>query len=118
MWVIKTDSVGDTLWTQTQGGGGNDVAWSIQQTADSGYIVIGNSMQPPNGVQLILYKTDANGDTLWTKAYGGAGFDAGYDIKQTPDGGYIIAGESASGGYVGAELWLLKTDAYGDTLWT
>ncbi len=57
-------------------------------------------------------------DTLWTRIYGGVEVDKGYSVQQTTDGGYIIVGETASFGAGGSDVWLLKTDENGDTLWT
>ena len=65
-----------------------------------------------------LIKTNAQGDTLWTRTYGGAVSDMGYSVQQTPDGGYIVAGYTDSFGAGGADVYLIKTNASGDTLWT
>jgi len=107
VYLIKTNSLGDTLWTKTYGGTGNDYGWYVQQTNDNGYIIAGNSL---NGI--ILIKTDINGDTLWTKTYGG---NEGYSVQQTNDNGFIITGYTWN---LGADIYLIKTDSTGDTLWT
>src|SRR5205814_685964 len=114
VYLIKTDAGGDTLWTKAFGGTGDEEGFSVVQSNDSGYIVCGytNSL----GVNLFdvyLIKTDIHGDTLWTKTYGGIDGDAGYSVKQTGDGGYFIAGNTASfdpSQYVGG-IYLMKTDA-------
>ena len=117
IYLIKTDSLGDTLWTRTYGGGMGDRAHSVQQTPDGGYVVAGST--GPFGVSNIwLLKTDANGDTVWTKTYGGASWDYSFSVQQTPDSGYIIVGTTSSFAVGDCDVWLLKTDAYGDTIWT
>jgi len=70
----------------------------------------------PGGWDAYLIKTDSVGDTLWTKAYGGTGFEAGYSVQQTVDGGYVMTGVSGSFGVGSAiNLYLVKTDALGNT---
>jgi len=119
MWLIKTDANGDTLWTKTFGGDGIDWGSSVQQTLDSGYIITGSTRSYGAGnLDVWLIKTDANGDTLWTKTYGGMETDYSFSVQQTNDEGYIITGYTASFGVGAADVWLIKTDANGDTLWT
>jgi hypothetical protein len=119
VYLIKTDSNGDTLWTKTYGGTGDDKGSSVQQTADSGYIITGmtNSLGDSE-YDVYLIKTDSNGDTLWTKTYGGTEHEYGLSVQQTTDDGYIIAGHTDSFGAGGDDVYLIKTDSNGDTLWT
>jgi len=120
VWLIKTDPDGDTLWTKTYGGPEWDEARSVQQTSDGGYIVTGWTCSFGAGeADVWLLKTDADGDTLWTRTYGDTGYDAGYSVQQTPDEGYIIVGFTASVGPGEIQhVYVIKTDADGDTLWT
>jgi len=118
VYLIKTNSVGDTLWTKTYGGAGSDYVYAVQQTTDEGYIVVGRTTSFGAGItDVYLIKTDANGDTLWTKTYGGTLFDEGWAVQQTTDGGYIVAGSTWLGAGVD-DVYLIKTDSIGDTLWT
>ena len=57
-------------------------------------------------------------DTLWTKTFGGSNTDGAFSVQQTADGGYIIVGYTESIGAGGSDIWLIKTDASGNTLWT
>ena len=119
MYLVKTDANGDTLWTRTYGESGNDDCYSIQQTTDSGYIMLGITdnfgLSSPDFYAL---KLDAAGDTLWTKTYGGNADDYGYGVRQTADGGYIFVGLTQSFGAGLRDAYLIRTDASGDTLWT
>ena len=119
LWLIKTDENGDTVWTKVYGGEGYDAGCSVQQTADLGYIIAGYTNSFGAGVfDVWLIKTDLSGDTLWTKVYGGAGYDWGYSVQQTSDDGYVICGSTDSFGAGYNSLWLIKTDENGDSLWT
>jgi len=117
VYLVKTNASGDTLWTRTYGGTGEDYGLSVQQTTDGGYIIAGTTNSFGSGEQVYLVKTNATGDTLWTKSYGRAGEDYGYSVQQTQDGGYIVAGETKSFGNA-RQVYLIKTNASGDTLWT
>jgi len=117
VYLIKTNASGDTLWTRNYGGSSFDRGWSVQQTSDGGYIVAGETWSFGNSDQVYLVKTNAGGDTLWTRAYGGAGYDEGYSVQQTQDTGYIVAGYTNSFGN-GDQVYLVKTNDSGDTLWT
>lgn len=118
VYLVKTDANGDTLWTKTFGEVSYDKGYSVEQTADSGYIVTGmtnNFVTGGEGVYLI--KTDKNGALLWSKVYGGNLGGAGHSVKQTTDGGYIIGGIKVNSGGI-HDAVLIKTDDAGDTLWT
>ena len=90
-----------------------------QQTDDSGYIIVGQyAMWGATGANIYIVKTNANGDTLWTKIYDTGTWEGAGDVIETPDGGYLIVGYTQIQGVGNADLWLLKTDNNGDTLWT
>jgi hypothetical protein len=119
VYLVKTDNIGDTIWTRTYGGSGQDHAYSIQHTSDGGYIVTGTTSSYGDGRGAIyLLRIDANGDTLWTRTYGGSEIDESYSVRQTSDGGYIIAGVTSSYGAGSWDNYLVRTDNNGDTLWT
>jgi hypothetical protein len=119
VYLVKTDAAGDTAWTRAYGGTSGDEGYSVQQTADGGYIVVGvtNSFGAGNA-DVYLLKTNAAGDTAWTRTYGGTSGDGGYSVQQTADSGYIIAGYTSSFGAGNHDVYLIKTDAAGDTVWT
>jgi len=118
VWLIKTNSNGDTLWTKTFGGYLSDFGRSVQQTSDGGYIVAGWTGTYDAAGDFYLIKTDSLGDTLWTRVYGGTDADRGYSVRQTADGGYIVTGYTLSYGPGGYDVWIIKTDSMGDTVWT
>ena len=119
VFLVKTNALGDTLWTRNYGGMGDDEGHSVQQTSDGGYIVAGYTGSFGAGYyDVYLIKTNASGDTLWTRTYGGTGYEYGYSVQQTSDGGYIVAGRTESFGNGLSDVYLIKTNASGDTLWT
>jgi len=119
VYLVKTDAGGDTLWTRTFGGDTEDVGNSVQQTSDGGYIITGFTESfGAGGTDVYLVKTDATGDTMWTRTYGGTGADYGQAGRQTADGGYIVTGSTRTYGSGFYDVYLVKTDAQGDTMWT
>jgi predicted secreted protein len=117
--LIKTDANGDTGsgkgWTKTFTVSGYDYADSVQQTSDGGYILAGATYSnDPANTDAYLIKTDADGNQVWDKIFGGSGDDAAFCVRQTPDNGYIMAGYTSSYGAGGYDVWIIKTDANGD----
>jgi hypothetical protein len=119
VFIVRTDSAGDSLWTETYGGSGDDCGESIQLTYDGGFIITGNRYSfITNSSDVYLIKTDANGESLWTKTYGGKNNDRGFAVVQTPDSGYVIAGRTESFGAGEYDVYLIRTNSIGDTMWT
>jgi hypothetical protein len=118
VYLVKTNASGDALWIRTYGGAGSDYGYSVQQTTDGGYIVAGYTESYGEGGDVYLIKTNASGDTLWTKTYGGDSSDYGNSVQQTSDRGYIIAGYTESYGAGYRDIYLIKTDSLGDTAYT
>ncbi|MDD5529195.1 MAG: T9SS type A sorting domain-containing protein [bacterium] len=119
IYLIKTDSSGDTVWTRTFGGSEDDRGYSVLQTSDGGFIVAGITFSYGAGVRdVYVIRVNFAGDTLWTKTYGGTNDDICYSINHTKDGGFIITGWTSSYGAGGYDVYLIKIDSVGDTLWT
>jgi hypothetical protein len=119
VYLVRTDANGETLFTRTFGGTNYDYAGAVQQTVDGGYIVTGYTYSYGAGsMDVYLIRTDAYGETLWTRTFGGTETDQGFAVQQTTDGGYIVAGYTYSLGAGGPDAYAIKTDANGDSLWT
>jgi hypothetical protein len=116
--ITANVSHGSQYWAKTYGGIHWDIANSIQQISDSGYIVAGatDSYGSGNADALVL-KLDSNGNVIWQKTYGGSGYDVANFIQQTTDGGYIVAGITESFGAGGKDFWVLRLARNGDIIW-
>ncbi|MEI7801785.1 MAG: T9SS type A sorting domain-containing protein [Bacteroidota bacterium] len=118
IYVIKTNSSGDTLWTKSYGGIADDYGFSIDETTDEGFILTGTTKSYGAGdFDCYLLKINTSGDVEWSKTYGSSATDIAGSVLQTNDGGYIMLGQSFGFG-IASDLYLVKTNATGDTAWT
>ncbi len=112
VYILKLNSKGEIEWQKTFGGKYDDVANSIQQTTDGGYIVAGWTSSPDfGGDDVYILKLDSKGDLEWQKTFGGEGIAGADSIQQTKDGGYIVAGDK------GGDVYILKLNSKGEIQW-
>lgn len=124
IYLIKTDSSGNMEWTKTHQVGYYNTAYSVAQTSDGGYIVGGvNNYGATDNYNnyMFMMRTDGNGDTLWTRTFDGVqGYnnlgDRGYSVRQTTDGGFVLAGTRFMGTLTGYDMYVIKTDSLGNVL--
>lgn len=117
-FVLKVDANGNMIWWKNYGRSLYDCNYSVIALADGSIVSAGLMESGPLDFDAFLMKTDANGDTLWTKVIGGPGIEHAVNLIQTADSGYIFCGKSLSVGQGYCDCWLVKTDSNGDTLWT
>lgn len=129
-WIVKINYKGDLQWQKSLGGSNTDIATSIQQTNDGGYIVAGYSNSNDGDVSgnhglmdVWVVKLDDTGRIIWQKSFGGSGVDMANSIWKTFDGGYIVAGGSGSkdgdvtGNHRGLDVWVVKLNDTGGIQW-
>ncbi len=131
VWVVKLDKFGEIIWQKAIGGSGSDEAWCLELTLDGGCIVGGRSSStdgdaegnPGNYLDLWVVKMNSAGEIEWQKSFGGSSEETATAIRQTSDGGYIIAGETlSSDGDIqeknnNFDFWVIKIRSTGDMEW-
>lgn len=116
--LAKRNEFGEALYSNSIGGNNAEEGYSVQQTFDDGFIIVGYTESfGAGGKDVYLIKTNANCDTLlWTKTFGGSDDDIGYSVQQTADSGFIIVGATKSYGNDEADVYLIKTDSIGNEI--
>jgi len=122
--LYKLDAAGSKQWRKNFGGPDHEHAYCVQQTADGGYVVVGGSKSYVHGgdgdLDMLIYRLNAAGDKLWRKNYGGVEGDQARAVRQTADGGFLIAGDTCS--YVHGpgkdfDFLVYRLDGAGNKLW-
>ncbi|MCL5037335.1 MAG: hypothetical protein M1269_09505 [Chloroflexi bacterium] len=129
-WVVKLDNTGNIEWQKCLGGSGYEEAWSIQQTADGGYVVAGGTWSDDGDVSGLhghwdywIVKLGNAGNIEWQKCLGGSSDELAYSIQQTSDGGHIVAGGTysndgdVSGNHGTWDYWIVKLGNAGNIEW-
>lgn len=130
-WIVKLNAYGSIVWQKCLGGSFQDLAYSIQQTSDSGFIVVGQSNSNNGDVSgnhsgiedYWIVKLDSVGNLQWQKCLGGSFIDDAHFVRQTVDGGFVVVGQSnsndgdVSGNHGYLDYWVVKLDAEGSLIW-
>jgi len=135
-WVVRLDANGQKMWDKSYGGTGDEACYSLQITSDGGFILAGNSSSGAEGsksspgfggLDYWVVRLDANGNKLWDVTLGGTADDGfnSVSVVQTPDGGYLVGGDSSSDpsgsklseNYGLDDYWVVKLDGNGVKIW-
>ncbi|MEP6647316.1 MAG: T9SS type A sorting domain-containing protein [Saprospiraceae bacterium] len=118
IFLMKINSSGQIQWFHDYGGVVDYRSNSVARTLDGGFVITGYKHLYPLSSGLLILKTDSQGSLEWDHEYRGPKYVQGNDVIQTSDGGYAVIGTNGNGYYGNPDIYLLKTDANGDTLWT
>lgn len=116
-WLIKVDINGNMQWNKTFGGPNEDEVYSIQQSSDDGYIMVGRTEHSVLNNNLWIISIDEKGNMLWDNSIGGKSDDWAFSTYSTSDGGQAIAGVTTSFGAGSSDVWLIKIDKDGHEQW-
>ncbi len=114
---LFSQTVPDSLWFNIYSGDLSEKAHSLIQTSDDNFVFTGRSYEDGNS-NVYLVKTDEDGIVLWSRTYNRSSSDYGYSVYETSDAGLIITGNTKSSNLENMDIYLIRTDAEGDTLWT
>jgi len=113
--LVKIDNSGNQIWNVTYGGKSAETPFGIIEALDGGYGIVGHSFSFGAGEDDVWFiKTDSNGNMVFNQTFGGEPADSARTIMQGTDGGYIIAGSTASFGQGENDFWLVKIDETGE----
>jgi len=119
MFLIRTDAAGNRIWTKTYG---PSTDWthfrSADETQDGGFVLVGSESAYGAGeYDILLVRTDENGDTLWTRTYGGPHYDDGQDVMETSQKDLLVTGYFRPNSSVNDRMLVMKCDSSGNTIW-
>jgi len=117
-YLVRTNSLGDTLWTRWFGSSNADRAQAALPVSD-GFLVAGyTNPGAPWVYDMWLMKVSEQGDSLWSRTYGGPGSEEARALAASSGDGCLLAGNTDSYGAGGADIWVVRVDAAGDSLWS
>jgi len=119
--LVKFSINGEVIWEHIYGRPDRyEIPQRMVQTSDGGFAMVGQAIigtESSEHGNVYLIRTDANGEHLWEQTYGGSQYDAGLDLVQTPDGGFLLLGWTYSYGAGQRDFYLIKTDISGNQQW-
>ena len=117
--VMKLDSAGSLEWNRLYSAGGYWTRfYSIIQTADSGFMLVGSILDSTNHFDALCMKVNRAGDTLWTRKLGTAADEEGISVAAAPDGGFVIVGYAENQTLSNSKILLFKLDSAGSMVWS
>lgn len=129
-WILKLSETGEILWQKSLGGTGYEIAYRVAK-ANDGYVIVGDTTSNDGDLtgyhnldDAWIVKISEAGDFIWQKVIGGNGTDYIFDVIESIDGGFVVAGESnsndgdLSGNHGGYDAWTAKLDAFGNLEWS
>lgn len=116
-YLFKADSSGDSVWTRNFGWDGNDVFADLVESSDGKFVATGLTDTPNDFENIYLVKVDIDGNLQWEKNFGGPEKEVALSLVNADDGGLVITGVTRSFSVGEEDLFILKTNVDGDSLW-
>ena len=118
LWLVRTSPTGEFIWDRSFGGSQDDKGADVQVLSDGGLVIAGETRSEGAGsLDAWVIRTDSQGIEVWSKTYGGSGYDAARSIIPLADGGFLVAGEYYSGPY-DQDGWWIRIDSQGQEIWS
>jgi len=119
LFVGECNKTGALNWLKTYSGPSDIRGVKIVETFAKDYVIVGWTNGFGAGADdIYVLKTNPNGDSLWTKTYGGTSYEYGLSIKELPDSSYIIVGQTTTYGAGSNDVLLIRINQIGNVLWT
>lgn len=117
--AVVTEAEAPRSFMKAIGGGLDDDGYALRETRDGGFIIAGRTESFGAGKgDVYLVKTGASGDVLWSRTFGGADDDEARDVLELDGGGYVVVGSTLSFGAGSSDIFALRVNANGDSLWS
>jgi predicted secreted protein len=118
LWAPYANAQLNPAFMRTYGGDSSDVCWSLASAPDGGFVLVGQTASFGAGYDdLWVVRVSKDGDSLWSRTYGGKYPDVCRTVIRCNDGGYALAGETMSYGPKWQNFWLVRLDSCGYTQW-
>jgi hypothetical protein len=115
MFLVKTDSLGNMLWSRCYGDTFPELGYGITQTSDGGYVLTGMILVSPTNYDIVVIRTDSMGSIIWNKQFHNVWNEWGKGVLEISTGGYLVYGITMNGG--NQDLLSMKLDTNGNILW-
>jgi hypothetical protein len=117
-WLLRTDATGVHQWNQTYGGAQPDEGEAVLEVSGGGFAIAGWTSSVGFGAEDVwLVRSDTNGNLLWSRNYGGKLSDYAFSAIEVSTGGFLLVGGTGSFGAGNMDVWVLRTNAFGDLIW-
>jgi hypothetical protein len=115
MFLVKTDSVGNMLWSRCYGDTFPELGYGILQASDGGYVLTGMILVSPTNYDIVVIKTDSLGNVIWNRQFHNVWNEWGKGVLEISSGGYLVYGITMNGG--NQDMLIMKLDINGNFLW-
>jgi hypothetical protein len=115
--VMRISPDGNQVWRRSSDRSGSEYAWAVREAGDDQYVVVGTIEIDRGETDGFMQRIDADGNELWFRTYGGDREEIFWTAEPTPDGGFMLVGQTSSEGAGGLDFYVVRTDSEGRELW-